>query len=79
MIPILQKISAELQAQIASAVAGGGLVWAAEAATHSRMGIRALVNTPGLVELLCVTILIWLSAKWRSARAPRVPVVTRDL
>ena len=63
----LGKFDARLQAQLASLIAGGGIVWAAEVGTSTRMGMRALVNTPGLVELLCVTILVWLVAKLRSA------------
>ena len=50
-VPMLDKSTAQLQAQIASTVAGIGLVWAAKVWTSSRLGIRALVNTPGLVEL----------------------------
>jgi hypothetical protein len=71
---MLEKISAELQAQIASFVSGTGLVWAAKVATSSRMGMRALINTPGLVELLCVCILFWLIAKWRTAIRSKMPV-----
>jgi len=70
---MLEKISAELQAQIASAVAGTGLVWAAKVTTSSRMGLLALINTPGLVEMQCVCILFWLIAKWRAAIRSRVP------
>ena len=70
---MIEKVSAQLQAQIASAVAGTGLVWAAKVATSSRMGINALVNTPGLVELLCVCILVWLIAKWRSVTRNKLP------
>jgi hypothetical protein len=66
----VQKINPRVQAQVASLVAGGGLIWAAKVGTSSRMGILALVNTPGLVETFCVTILVWLIAKWRSV-APR--------
>ena len=71
-VPMLEKITAELQAQIASTVAGTGLVWAAKVWTSSRLGMRALVNTPGLVELLCVGILLWLVAKWRSVTQSRL-------
>ncbi len=61
----MSKITAQLQANIASAVAGGGLVWAAQVLSTRRM-ILALIATPGLVELLCFSILVWLVAKWRS-------------
>jgi hypothetical protein len=74
MTEILEKITSQLQAQIASALAGVGLVWATEVATRSRIGMRALVNTPGVVELLGVSVLVWLIAKWRSVAAKRVPV-----
>ena len=63
---MFDKITAQLQSQIASTVAGTGLVWAAKVWTSSRIGISALVNTPGLVELLNIGILLWLVAKWRS-------------
>ena len=63
---MIVRISSRLQEQMASLVAGTGLVWAAKVGTASRLGIRALVNTPGVVELLCVSILIWLVAKWRA-------------
>lgn len=69
---MLDKITAQLQAQIASTMAGTGLVWAAKVWTSSRLGIRALVNTPGVVELLCVGILLWLVAKWRSVTQSRL-------
>ena len=62
---MILEINARLQEQIASMMAGAGLIWAAKAWTASRSGINALVNTPGVVELLCVSILIWLIAKWR--------------
>ncbi len=61
----MSKITAQWQANIASAVAGGGLVWAAQVLSTRRM-ILALVATPGLVELQCLCILVWLIAKWRS-------------
>lgn len=63
-------ISTRLQEQIASLMAGSGLVWATKIATASRIGMRALVNTPGVVELLCVSILIWLIAKYRALPRP---------
>lgn len=61
-------ISARLQEQIASIIAGAGLIWAAKVGTASRLGILALVTTPGVVELLCIGILTWLLAKWRAVR-----------
>jgi hypothetical protein len=67
-------ISARLQEQIASIMAGAGLVWAAKVGTASRLGIAALVNTPGVVELLCISILMWLIAKWRAVRPMPAPV-----
>jgi hypothetical protein len=70
---MIDKMTAELQAQIASFVAGTVLVWAAKVATSSRMGMLALINTPGLVELLCVCILFWLIAKWRAAIRSKLP------
>lgn len=51
---------------MASLVAGLGLVWAAKVGT-GRLGIMALINTPGLVELFCFSILVWLVAKLRTA------------
>ena len=51
---------------MASLVAGLGLVWAARVGT-GRLGILALINTPGLIELFCCSILIWLVAKLRTA------------
>jgi hypothetical protein len=71
---MIERLSAELQARVASAIAGIGLVWAAKAATATRMGIQALVNTPGLVELLDISILLWLIAKWRVAARKRLPI-----
>ena len=61
-----ERFNAQAQARMASLVAGLGLVWAAKAGT-GRLGIRALVNTPGLVELFCFSILVWLVAKLRTA------------
>ena len=66
MTTSFDKFNARLQAQLASLVAGAGLIWAAKVGTATRLGIRALVITPGLVELLGVTVLVWLVAKWRA-------------
>ncbi len=65
------KLDAHRQARIASTFAGAGLVWAAYVYTSNPLGIRGFVATPGLVEWLCVSILIWLIAKLRSALAAR--------
>ena len=73
MIDKMQRLSPRVQAQLASLIAGAGLVWAAKVGTSSRMGIRALVNTPGLVEMFCVTILVWLIAKWRAVESNKLP------
>lgn len=69
-------ISVRLQEQVASIIAGSGLVWAAKIGTASRAGLAALVNTPGVVELLCFSILVWLIAKWRSVAVAQMSDVT---
>ena len=67
MSTIQGRFNAQTQARLASIVAGLGLVWSAQVATASRLGVRALVVKPGVVELLCFSILLWLIAKLRTA------------
>ena len=70
MTSALERFNAQTQARMASLVAGLGLVWAAKVGT-GRLGIVALVNTPGLIELICFSILVWLVAKLRTAARHR--------
>lgn len=60
-------MSAHLEAQLGSLIAGGGIVWIALVAAP-QLGSAAGINLPsGPIEVCGVGILIWLHAKWRGS------------
>ncbi len=61
----LKTLPIRLQAQIGSVISGVGIVWCAQVWATRPLGVKALVNTPGDVELCAFGVLVWLIAKWR--------------
>jgi hypothetical protein len=60
-------MSAHLEAQLGSLIAGGGIVWIALVAAP-QLGPAAGISFPsGPIELSAVGILLWLHAKWRGS------------
>ena len=60
-------MSAHLEAQLGSLIAGGGIVWIAAIAAPQFGSASGITFTPGPVEVCGVGILIWLHAKWRGS------------
>ncbi len=50
---------------MAGVIAGGGLVWAAAAATDHVAGFRGIFFTSGPLEICAIGILVWLHTMWR--------------
>ena len=60
-------MSAHLEAQLGSLIAGGGIVWIALVAAP-QLGSAAGISFPsGPLEVSGVGILAWLHAKWRGS------------
>ena len=60
-------MSAHLEAQLSSLVAGGGIVWIAAIAAPQIGSVSGITFPTGPMELCAVGILIWLHAKWRGS------------
>ncbi len=64
----LKTLPIRLQVQIGCVISGIGIVWCAQVWATRPLGVKALVNTPGDVELCAFGVLVWLIAKWREVR-----------
>ena len=60
-------MSAHLEAQLSSLVAGGGIVWIAAIAAPQIGSVSGIQFPAGPMEFCAVGILIWLHAKWRGS------------
>ena len=60
-------MSAHLEAQLSSLVAGGGIVWIAAIAAPQISSVSGITFPSGPMEISAVGILIWLHAKWRGS------------
>ena len=60
-------MSAHLEAQLGSLIAGGGIVWIAIVAAPQLGSASGIVFPSGPLEVSGVGILVWLHAKWRSS------------
>ena len=60
-------MSAHLEAQLSSLIAGGGIVWIAIVAAPQFGSASGIVFPNGPLEVSGVGILLWLHAKWRSS------------
>ena len=60
-------MSAHLEGQIGSIVAGAGIVWMAWVAIPQLSSPSGIALPAGPIETCAVGILIWLHAKWRGS------------
>ena len=60
-------MTAHLEGRIGSLIAGGGIIWIAQAATQNFTSFTNLLLPPGPLEACAVGILIWLHSKWRAS------------
>jgi len=57
--------------RLGSIVAGGGIAWAAAAATHHLEGFNGILFASGPLEICGIGILVWLHAKWRRSTSAK--------
>jgi len=68
---VLKKRWLRAEERLGSLIAGGGLIWTAQALTSGYVGIERIgILPPGPLEVCAIGILVWLHAKWR--RSTRV-------
>ena len=64
-------MSAHLEAQLGSLIAGGGIVWIVAIAAPQVGSVSGIMFPTGPMEVCAVGILIWLHAKWRGSLRAR--------